>query len=320
MMAFLRKSDPIRSAENALASLRKRHDELGLLLTAATTKAEHAAMNRRRLLIEADLADTAALDRSEQACGAADDRKRALEDALRTIAEQIANTEAQLTAERDRIERERSAADLLAKADRIGEAAQALGAAMNGIAKSYAGLVEAIRAGGFVGEYESAETVGAAVLIAGVERIIPGATARTRLTGWTSEEVTAAAERMQSGPLRARAEQVRAGEASAPVASQSVNDEPTITIPEAMVVLKHPITYRSADSSIVLIREGGCSIPAPVAAAAMDQGIGFAPGTPAARAALHEIELGKGGRAVDTGVDLAEWIEAERARLQQRAA
>jgi len=58
------------------------------------------------------------------------------------------------------------------------------------------------------------------VLIAGIEQIIPGALARTRLTGWTSEEVTGAAERLQSGPLRARAEQVRAGEALAPVPLQ----------------------------------------------------------------------------------------------------
>jgi len=93
-----------------------------------------------------------------------------------------------------------------------------------------------------------------------------------------------------------------------------------VVIPEAVVTLRHPITYRAADSSTVLIREGGCSIPAPVAAAAIEQGIGFTPGTPAAHAALNEIELWKGGRAIDTGVDLADWVEAERARLQQRAA
>jgi hypothetical protein len=117
----------------------------------------------------------------------------------------------------------------------------------------------------------------------------------------TSEEVTAAAERMQSGPLRARAQQVRVGEAVAPVSRQpDAKPGPQITIPEALIVLRHPVTYRAAHSSIVLIREGGCSTPAPVAAAAMDQGIGFAPGTPAARTAVKEIELGKGGRAVDS--------------------
>jgi hypothetical protein len=151
--------------------------------------------------------------------------------------------------------------------------------------------------------------------------MLPGMLGRIQVSGWSSEEVTSAAERLQSGPLRARAEQVRAGEALAPIPSQvAMKIQPGVAIPEAVVVLRHPITFRGLDSSIVLIREGGCSIPAPVAAAAIDQGIGFAPGTPAAHAALNEIELGKGGRAVDTGVDLAEWIEAERARLQQRAA
>jgi hypothetical protein len=190
---------------------------------------------------------------------------------------------------------------------------------MGAVEAAHAELVMAVRSGGLVDQNEAPETIAAAILIAGIERLMPGMLGRIKLTGWSSEEVTTAAERMQSGPLRSRAEQVRVGEAVAPVSLQvEAKPRPEVAIPEAVVVLRSAITYRAADSSTVLIREGGCSIPAPVAAAAVEQGIGFAPGTPAAHAALNEIELGKGGRAVDVGVDLAGWVEAERAR--QRAA
>jgi hypothetical protein len=141
---------------------------------------------------------------------------------------------------------------------------------------------------------------------------------RIQVSGWSSEEVTSAAERLQSGPLRARAEQVRAGEALAPIPSQvAMKIQPGVAIPEAVVVLRHPITFRGLDSSIVLIREGGCSIPAPVAAAARHR---VRPWHACRPCGAQRNRAWEGRRAADTGVDLAEWIEAERAGLEQRAA
>src|SRR4051812_36087567 len=207
-----------RSHEDTLARLTARRDDLARRLAEAEAAFDRITAERRRLLIEADDPDGPALERAERDWLAAHGRVAALQDAHREIAGRIAAAQDALAAERDKAARERSAADLRRKADAVDLAASELARAMEGVESAYTALVAAVRSGGLI---EAPEVVAGAILIGGLERMMPGLLARVTLTGWTSEQVAAAARRLQSDPLRTLAEAIRNGEAD-PVTSEPV--------------------------------------------------------------------------------------------------
>lgn len=108
--------DPQKAAQAEIANLTTRRDGVLKRLANASAKADAAAAEQRRLLIETDTPDAAALRRAGEACRRAQDDKAALEDAARTLAQQIAEAEAALAAEQERVQGEERAAAIDATA------------------------------------------------------------------------------------------------------------------------------------------------------------------------------------------------------------
>lgn len=99
--------DPMKAVEAEIASLTTRRDGVMKRLVDATAMLNAAAAEQRRLLIESDSTDATTLKKAGDACRKAQDTKEALEDAARVLAEMIAEAEAKVAADRERVERER---------------------------------------------------------------------------------------------------------------------------------------------------------------------------------------------------------------------
>jgi hypothetical protein len=90
---------PFKAAEADLASLTARRDGVLRRLPDAVTKADTAAAEQRRLLIETDGADPVAMKKAGDACRKTADDQAALEDAARVLAEMVAEAQARVTVE-----------------------------------------------------------------------------------------------------------------------------------------------------------------------------------------------------------------------------
>lgn len=136
-MAFILRKNPIKSLESEIGTLTDRRGGVLRRLEDATRAAEAANAEQRRLLIDTDGSDAAALRRAAEACRTAADRRAGLEDAARELASRISDAEQSLAAERDRIERERAAAELTAKIDRLAACIAAEEQAVRALAQAH---------------------------------------------------------------------------------------------------------------------------------------------------------------------------------------
>ena len=164
------------------------------------------------------------------------------------------------------------------------------------------------------------EASAAAILLAAVERIVPGRMALVVQTGIAPEGASESARRLQSDPLRTLAEAIRNGEAD-PVASEPVSTgaqmQPAPSWPERAIAVLRPFTYRNLASAPVLVTEGSALVPGPVAERAIAQELALSADTPEGRTALAQHREGRpaGLRppeaigVTDLDLDLGAWAE-----------
>ncbi|TXN27136.1 hypothetical protein [Methylobacterium sp. WL19] len=103
----------------------------------AVTRAEAAAVEQRRLLIETDDADPAALKRAGDACRKTADDRTALEDAARVLTEMVAEAQARVAAEQDRVVRERVADAMERQAEALATCISAEERAVQALAEAH---------------------------------------------------------------------------------------------------------------------------------------------------------------------------------------
>lgn len=107
-MALFRR-DPLKAAEADVTSLSARLDSLRVRMGKAQGVAETAIAEQRRLLVETDGGDAAALRKAGDAARKAQDDVAAYQEAERELVRLVGEAQARTSAERDRIERERLA-------------------------------------------------------------------------------------------------------------------------------------------------------------------------------------------------------------------
>jgi hypothetical protein len=105
-------------------------------------------------------------------------------------------------------------------------------------------------------------------------------------------------------------------------------------VPATTIVALHGIQYRGPQAEPILIPLGGATVPLIVAQRATELGLEFSADNREGKAALAQHQQGLSlskiyadrighqtlGAFRDVGVDVGLWMEAERARLAQRAA
>jgi hypothetical protein len=335
-----RSADPVKAAESEVARLRQRRDDLAARLRAATAEADTAVQAQRAALVADDL-DGPTVQRAEADCQTAVFRRDSLADALDETARLLADAEAQLAADRDRIEREQAALDLIARADAIEAAAACLPAAVAAVASLHGALMSAIREQGlrspvFPGLDRPPETVALTVLIEALGAALPVAAVARHPQAPPARDVTQVVHELMTARMRSLAEAIRAGTADIaeslpiPPAAAPV----TIQISERRVTLKEAIEWAGLDGTTVRVMEGTADLPEPVAEEALARGIGFPIDSPDGAAVLREAaepEIAPGARNfrptrirrgppwTRLNVNLFAFVEAERDRLRRVA-
>jgi hypothetical protein len=114
----------VQKLETTVASLSKRADALAAKRAKAQEALDKATTARQRALLAGDLDDERGLGKAQAAVDAAGSALTGIDDALAILAQQKAEADAQLTAERDRIER-------AAAADRLDSQVAAIEAALS---------------------------------------------------------------------------------------------------------------------------------------------------------------------------------------------
>jgi multidrug efflux pump subunit AcrA (membrane-fusion protein) len=108
------RKSPMQTIETTIASLTKRGEQLAAKRVAAQNALDAAIKNRQEALLLGDLSDQRTLDKVQAAVIAATSDLTGIDDALAILAQQKAEAERQLAAERERIKRA-AAADKLSK-------------------------------------------------------------------------------------------------------------------------------------------------------------------------------------------------------------
>lgn len=327
-----------------LARVRARHAELAARLEALTQASDEAAAGRRAILIEADALDEVALAKADAACRAADDRRRATEEAMREISLRVADMEAARATAVDQAERVAIAAEINARVKRI----EKVCADLDRVAEKFADAREALLKV-FLADAPPLETGtlrGPAVArCAGfVAGILPHGE-HDKIMGVPESAIGAAVTLMED--MKRQAAAILAGSAPA-VLPASPQQWINVVIPDVAIVLKCPVSYQGRMGALQHAFAGGVQLPAPVAAAAKQMGVGFDFDSDEGKGLLRVVGKAAMGAAfkrrsdgtwvVDQGetnpetgktvtrdmytpipIDLYTWEEAERARLRSAA-
>ena len=137
-------STDVTASEHELTKLEQRRTQLAESLDAATHNAINASAVRRELIIANR--DPQALDTANTKCREAEERRVALDDALRALDAKITETTTRLEEAKDKAERDRIAQVLEQEADAVEKASLAVDKAAKQFASAYRqlrGLVEA---------------------------------------------------------------------------------------------------------------------------------------------------------------------------------
>ena len=118
-MKSLFRTTPMQSIEATISSLTKRGEQLAAKRAAAQMVADKAIKARQHALLSADLDDHRALDKVQSAAATASLDLAAIDDAIAVLAQQKAEAEHRLAAERERIERAAAADKLTNQVDTI---------------------------------------------------------------------------------------------------------------------------------------------------------------------------------------------------------
>jgi hypothetical protein len=113
-MALLRRKSeyPVAALERELSDVTVRRDQLDAKIGAVAGELAVAVDARRQSLLDSDLSDEVAANRSDAAVRAAQDRHESIRDALSQLGGRIADVQTLLIAARDRVEREQIARDV----------------------------------------------------------------------------------------------------------------------------------------------------------------------------------------------------------------
>jgi hypothetical protein len=238
--------------ERELESLRARRADLTERVTVAQAEVEAATIARREHLVTGDITDDEASRAAAQRVFAAEAQAWSLQDAIAGIDRQVAEAEAKLAAERDRLARVANVRDQKSRADHLDEVLPPFRDAIAALLPPLAAVM--------------------AVLRHADQNFVPNVRA---LLG----EIALAVE-MQVAELRAQAERIEQG------------DEPTIHAPAPPIEVAAPIqvdrkpVFLLVDSKWVDVdglrtagRHREVHVPAPVAEAAILHGHGFDPTT-----------------------------------------
>lgn len=349
-MALFRR-DPLKAAEADVASLSARLDSLRVRMGKAQGLAETAIAEQRRLLIETDGADAAALRKSGDAARKAQDDVAAYQEAERELVRLVGEAQARTAAERDRIERERVAAERAKQVDRIEAAVAKVDAAARALAAAHGEMRTAAFAGidpdpiagpgSFIGQ------VSALVLhVMDPLTYSPPLASLDVTTGRHNVNSPIEAAAPMLAALRARADEVRTGTRAAELPAQYEPAPQAVTVPEEVVWFIRPVSFTAGDGQNIVVQPGGWTVPTPVAARAVELKVGFRPGTregaTIARLLTAEpsrsierveetgeirvipqhrdgVALNPAREPIDLGVSMLEWLAAERARVARPA-
>lgn len=344
------KNDPVRVVELRLHDLSERRERLAGQLGPAASELDAAQTEQRAALIETDDPTTALSGKVAARVRDAEERKRALEDALRAIATQIEDTEAQLAKTRDTAERDRVAGILEADAKAADRVAADLDAAISALKKAYQTFVGSIpghapalmRAGLPL----KPEAIAAIIFTAALDSALPGlfqdrpddsrVLQRLGIAGDTAVATAAfdniaaqgAAALAVTGRMRALAASIRAGNAP-PVLPESVLDPEPEFLPHpgtAQIIVQNPFFY--LDRGRHMVGEGLHGVPGPVARIAVSKGLALDAQTSEGRRAYSEhqkkFQSASAGYAtrttwdecIDLEFDLDAWRSTERERMR----
>ena len=330
-----RASDPIKTRAAEVDRLRERRDGLAARLREAEDAAEVAVKAQREALVTGDL-DGPGVKRIEAETQSALFRRDALADAHDETQRQLADAEERLAADRDRVERERAAADLVTRADQIEVAATALGDHLAASAPLYRALVEAIGGKGVPSEIlpglnRTPDHVGFNILCTALTAALPIEVSPRSAAAAPVRDAVETTREFMSTRMRTVAAALKAGTADvsesrpAPVAPTS----PAICIAEVQIALSESIEWYDADGRLVQAPEGGVTLPSPVAEEAIARGMGFpadsaeglaiireaqAPDIDAGAVNLRSTRVRRGPPWTRLNMNLHAWVEAERQR------
>ncbi|MGF7051895.1 hypothetical protein GGC47_001060 [Bosea sp. OAE752] len=268
MIAKMLRQDP----EAEEARLRKRHEQLTGRLADAVLAADRAAESRRVILIEADEIDEAALTKADIACRDTAGRKADLEVAVRDVAQKLLDLEGARVSAADLAERTRVAGELEAKANLIEKAAVALDKAAEDFFFARKALLEVYANVPSV-DFLSAESAGERAVRCAA--YLAGAVKQSEVDQALNIPQSAiGASIREMDHLRTLAAAVRDGSAPAAMPENAAAYVP-IVAPDVSVVLARPIRFHGPLGTLQHVAAGGVMLPAPVAAAARQLGIGF---------------------------------------------
>lgn len=340
--------DPMKAAEADMVSLTTRHEGLKARLAQAAARSAAALAEQRKLLVTTDGNDAVAMKKASDACRKTADEQAALEDATRVLGEMVAEAQARLQTERDRIERSRIADERLAHLALIEAAVAKVDTASHALAEAHREMAAAVEAGvdpdpiggpsAFVGQ------VTALVLHVALPRAYtPPLTYFDTATGQFTVTTPSEAAAPMLAALRQRAEDIRGGTLAAMLPVPALAPPMPVPVPEEVVFFLQPAGFRGDMNQWCEVEAGGWMVPVPVAARAFAMKVGFRPGTAQATAISrllteapgHGLEFNedagevrripfsrdgttgadKGRERVDLQISMHDWIAAERARL-----
>ncbi|KQS79945.1 hypothetical protein ASG32_24220 [Methylobacterium sp. Leaf361] len=294
---MLGRRDKAKGLEAEVQSLEVRRSGVLNRLADAVTRHDAAVAEQRRFLTETDGADARqARSVAENSRKAADERA-ALEDAARTLAELIEDAKARLAAERDRRERDRTAGEIEAGAVRIEEAAARMDEAAAAFDRANIALVQACRDHAprdpILGSGPEGNILAAAGRLAG---ILPRENPFEGVAGYERPIGAVPAAAVTVSAMRANARAIREG--AAPNVLPSKPPEPTqpAIFPEVQVVLSRPAFYRTYLGQRIDVPAGGLMLPEPIAAQAMNLGVGFGPQSMPGAAIMRILRINPAAR------------------------
>jgi len=296
---MLGRRDVLKRIEAEVQDYETRHAGVLRRLDAAATEAEQAIAAQRHLLT-AQHVDAAAARKAADACRLATDRRAALEDAGRSLHADLEHARGRLAAERDRRFRESAAAEVEVGAEKLEAAAAELSRAAVAFDQAREKVASVCRdhcEKDILGNDARGGIFTAAARQAG---ILP----RTSEQPWVTlhlDAVPAAAETVEA--MRTKARAIRAG--AMPVVKPGTPDPvpaPSIAWPVVRVVLARAAVYRGSDGRNVQVMTGGCDLPEPVAARAIEMGIGFQPQSDQARQILGILAVNPAARIEANGI------------------
>jgi hypothetical protein len=339
-------STDVASIEGELTKLERRRAQLAETLDAATHSAIDASATRRELIIANR--DQQTIEEANAKVRKAEERRIALDDALRGLDQKIAETTTRLEEAKDKAERDRIAQVLEQEADAVEKATTAMDKAAKQFASTYGLLRSAMSAASSLrtpekrlGEDRVAGLLAAEALAGvapdlfvndvdelGIASILSRGFAlgngvvRFKTRDNQRLDPSSAlkhAEVLITTGLRAKAAAIRSGEE--PAVLPSVRPEPKRyfkpRLPERHVLFLEPVRYTGRRGQPVLCAAWTARVPAPVAEAAIERGIALDAETDAARAKMKEMVERRRlispaitiEDTIDLGVNFAEQVE-----------